>query len=128
MRLLIDTHALLWFALNDARLSSTAHSLVADEGNEVLVSPASLWEIAIKISIGKYTLGEDLGQFWNRESLKNDLTLLPISAAHAAAVGALPFHHRDPFDRMLLAQAIVEAIPVVSADSRFDSYAIARLW
>ncbi len=129
MRLLLDTHTFLWFVLNDAQLSSTARSLIVDPNNEVLLSPASYWEIAIKISIGKYSLPTtDFENFMQQQVRVNNFTILPISIAHAAAVIALPLHHRDPFDRLLAAQAMVEAIPLLSGDAVFDQYPISRIW
>ncbi len=128
MKLLLDTHALLWFLLEDAKLSSNARSLIADPANDPLVSPASYWEIAIKISLDKYTLAEDFVEFMESQLAENDLTVLPITVAHAAVVARLPFHHRDPFDRLLIAQAMVESVPVLSSDRAFDLYPVARMW
>jgi PIN domain nuclease of toxin-antitoxin system len=128
MRLLLDTHALLWFLLNDARLSAHARSLMSDLKNDLFVSPASYWEIAIKISIKKYALDRDLTTFLEEQIAKNNLTVLPITVRHAAVVATLPFHHRDPFDRLLASQAIVEQVPIVSADTAFDMYSVTRIW
>jgi len=128
VKLLLDTHALLWFILNDTQLSDNARSLMLDPANELLVSPASYWEIAIKISLGKYILGEEFGEFMEQQIAENDLTVLPITVKHAAAVAKLPFHHRDPFDRLLIAQAMTEQIPVLSGDQVFDKYPVARMW
>ena len=101
MKVLLDTHALLWFLLDDAKLSQEARSAITDSANQILVSPASYWEIAIKISLGKYTLSEELGGFFETQLAENRLTVLAITPRHAAEVAKLPFHHRDPFDRML---------------------------
>ncbi len=128
MKLLLDTHALLWFLLDDAKLSVDARSLITDPANDPLVSPASYWEISIKISLGKYTLAEDFAEFMESQLVENDLTVLPITVAHAAVVATLPFHHRDPFDRLLIAQAMVESVPVISSDPAFDLYPVARMW
>jgi PIN domain nuclease of toxin-antitoxin system len=128
VKLLLDTHALLWFLLDDPRLSANGRSLIEDPGNDLLISPASLWEIAIKISLGKYTLKEDFGSFVQEQMKENELTLLPIKVEHAAQVAALPFHHRDPFDRLLIAQAMVEKSPLVSSDKAFDAYPVVRMW
>jgi PIN domain nuclease of toxin-antitoxin system len=128
MRLLLDTHAFLWFILNDPLLSPTARNLIADPNNEIEISPASYWEIAIKISIGKYSLAEPLQDFIEREIATNQFRILPIEPGHVAPLTALPFHHRDPFDRLIIAQALVEQIPVVSADTAFDDYPVTRLW
>jgi PIN domain nuclease of toxin-antitoxin system len=128
MRLLLDTHAFLWFVLNDSQLSGSARSHIADPGNSILVSPASYWETAIKISIGKYKLAADFRTFMEGQLAANHFTVLPVEVRHAAVLTNLPFHHRDPFDRLLIAQAIVEQIPIVSADAAFDAYPVTRLW
>ena len=94
----------------------------------VYVSPASYWEIGIKISLGKYLLPEPFEIFMGRELKQNDFTILPITIAHAAKVSTLPFHHRDPFDRMIVAQALVENIPLVSCDETLDAYGAVRIW
>jgi PIN domain nuclease of toxin-antitoxin system len=128
MKLLLDAHTFLWFVWGDAHLSATAKGLIVTATNQKLLSAATFWEIAIKVSIGKLNLGEPYASFMPREIARNSIDLLPVSVEHAAAVSVLPFHHRDPFDRMLIAQAMVEGIPVVSADSVFDLYPITRLW
>ena len=128
MRLLLDTHALLWFLLNDSQLSSTAKGLIADPENEVEVSPASYWEMAIKIGLGKYSLPEPFEIFMDRELGANEFRILAIEPRHTAPLTTLPFHHRDPFDRLLIAQAMVEGIPIVARDALFDAYPITRLW
>lgn len=128
MRVLLDTHAFLWFALDDPQLSKTGRELIADSDNEILFSPASYWEIAIKISLGKYHLDEDFRKFMERQIAENDLILLPITVAQVAVVTTLPFHHKDPFDRLLIAQAITEEIPLLSADKVFDKYPVTRIW
>ena len=128
MRLLLDTHTLLWFALNDPQLSDTAMKLVMDPANEKLVSPASYWEIAIKISIGKYTLSKPFDVFMQEAIDKNGFGYSHIEPKHTAPLTTLPFHHRDPFDGLLIVQAMVEEIPIVSGDRAFDDYPIKRLW
>jgi PIN domain nuclease of toxin-antitoxin system len=127
LRFLIDTHFFLWFVLNDAKLGTKARALIVDPQNEVLISPATFWEIAIKVSIGKFSLPEAFGAFVEDQIQQNDFEILPITVAHADAVASLPFHHRDPFDRLLIAQAIVERIPILSADSMFDKYPVTRI-
>ena len=128
MRLLLDTHAFLWFVLNDVQLSSNAWNLIADPANEIEISPASYWEIAIKIGLGKYSLAEPLGVFVEREVQTNQFRILPIEPQHVAPLTTLPFHHRDPFDRLIIAQAMTEQIPVLSSDTIFDAYPVQRLW
>jgi PIN domain nuclease of toxin-antitoxin system len=128
VKLLLDTHAFLWAILDDQRLSDQARALMLTADNELLVSPVSYWEIAIKISLGKYTLNDDFETFMERQTVYSEFTPLPISLKHAAVVATLPFHHRDPFDRMLIAQAISEGIPIVSTDRALDSYSVTRIW
>ena len=128
MRALLDTHTFLWFILDDTRLSPRAASIVSDTSNDIAVSPASLWEIAIKISLGKYSLNAPFDTFMEEQVARNRFEVLPILIRHLAALANLPFHHRDPFDRLLVAQAIIEGIPILSADAELDAYRVARLW
>jgi PIN domain nuclease of toxin-antitoxin system len=128
VRILLDTHALLWFLLADRKLSQRARELISDAETVVEISPASYWEIAIKISLGKYVLPEPYAQFMERELAINDFGILPILPRHTARLTELPFHHRDPFDRLLIAQSITETIPLVSCDECFDVYGISRFW
>lgn len=121
MRLLLDTHAFLWFITDDPMLSATAKALIADPSNEILVSPASYWETAIKISVGKYPLHVPFVTFIIQGVDGNGFKILPIEPQHAAVLTTLPFHHRDPFDRMLVAQVIVESIGLVSNDTALDA-------
>ncbi|MBX7233458.1 MAG: type II toxin-antitoxin system VapC family toxin [Caldilineales bacterium] len=122
MNLLLDTQTLLWFVLDDPRLSKKARKNIVAIDTVVFVSPASLWEIAIKISLGKYALPASFATCWYDQLLTNDFVLLPISVSHTAKVVNLPFHHRDPFDRLIIAQSLVEEISVVSSDKLFDLY------
>jgi PIN domain nuclease of toxin-antitoxin system len=128
VRLLLDTHTLLWFALNDSRLSKVAMASITDRANTTLVSPASYWEIAIKISVGKYALAEPYETFLQNAIDKNGFSLLHIEPRHTAILTTLPYHHRDPFDRLLIAQAMVEQVPLVSGDTALDVYPIQRVW
>jgi PIN domain nuclease of toxin-antitoxin system len=128
MRLLLDTHSFLWFIGGTSELSDLAKSLIQDSDNDVLLSIASLWEIAIKVSLEKLSLGKSFGELIPQQIAENSIRLLNISIAHTVAVTTLPFHHRDPFDRLLIAQAMVEKIPIVSRDRVFDAYEIERLW
>lgn len=117
--MLLDTHAFLWYVLDDPQLSDIARTAIEGSGEvpEVFVSPASYWEIAIKISIGKYDLNAPYEAFWHRGIDTNDFDILPIEVRHTALLLELPFHHKDPFDRMLIAQAISERLPLISCDS-----------
>jgi PIN domain nuclease of toxin-antitoxin system len=126
--MLLDTHTFLWFVLGDPRLTANATASIEEPGNEKLVSPASYWEIAIKISLGKYTLSKPYEEFMERGIVENGFVILPIELKHTAVLTTLPFHHRDPFDRLIIAQAMVEGIAVVSGDAAFDAYPVTRLW
>jgi PIN domain nuclease of toxin-antitoxin system len=126
--LLLDTHTFLWFCQDDPLLSATARGLIEDAGNRKLVSVASCWEIAIKCGLGKLRLGEPSATYIPAAFSRTGFELLSISMAHATAVESLPMHHRDPFDRLLIVQAMIEGIPVVSVDSQFDAYGVNRLW
>lgn len=121
MRLLLDTHAFLWFVTDDRLLSAKAKSLIGDSTNEIIISPATYWEVAIKVSIGKYPLHVPFEQFFTAGIEGNSFQILQVEIRHANKLAALPFHHKDPFDRMIISQAIVEQIPVVSVDAAFDS-------
>jgi PIN domain nuclease of toxin-antitoxin system len=127
MKLLLDTHAFLWFIANNPRLSEKAKALLESD-IEVLISTASLWEIAIKTSIGKLVLAQPYDTFIRQQLEQNSIEILPVKLEHLIVVATLAFHHRDPFDRLLIAQAIVEDLPVVSADIAFDAYGVQRLW
>lgn len=128
MRLLLDTHALLWFVIADPKLSARAEAVISDAQNEIFISPASYWEIAIKVSIGKYALSMPFENFLTQAIDGNQFESISIQPQHAVQVALLPFHHRDPFDRLLIAQAMVENLDLVSADSQFDAYSISRIW
>jgi PIN domain nuclease of toxin-antitoxin system len=128
MKLLLDTHTLLWFIAGSPSLSADARTSIEDRANEKLVSIASIWETAIKVSIGKMTLSAPFGDLFPHQLQINGFDLLPIKIGHAATVTALPFHHRDPFDRLLAAQTIEEKLTLVSADDIFDGYGVTRLW
>jgi len=120
MDVLIDTHVLLWYYLDDPQLSATARTLLDDPAYRIFVSPASYWEIAIKIGIGKYTLTVPFSQFVQEAIHDTGFTILPIEPRHVEPLTTLDRHHGDPFDRLMIAQALVEGIPVVSADVAFD--------
>jgi PIN domain nuclease of toxin-antitoxin system len=128
VRVLLDTHTVLWFALNDPQLSPAALAAILDPANEKLISPACHWEVAIKVSIRKYSLTVPHEQFFTEALSKTGFSVLPIEPKHTAIVTTLPFHHRDPFDRLLISQALAENIPLISGDATFDAYGIQRLW
>jgi PIN domain nuclease of toxin-antitoxin system len=128
--LLLDTHALLWYTTNDPQLSKTAEALIVDPANDVFMSPASYWEIAIKVSIGKLTLHQPYDDFIDVCLNRYQFKILPIEPRHTSVLTSLPFppNHRDPFDRLIVAQAKVEALDLVSADAKLDGYGVTRLW
>lgn len=128
MKLLLDTHALLWFYLADERLSENAKAAILDRSSEVYVSPASYWEIAIKVSLGKYQLNESYSDFIQNAIFANGFKILQVDPAHTEKVVHLPFHHKDPFDRLLIAQASVEQMSLLSNDEIFDQYLVKRVW
>jgi PIN domain nuclease of toxin-antitoxin system len=128
MRLLLDTHTFLWYVLNDPQLSTAARTLIDDPANDVLIRPATYWEIAIKLSTHKYTLTVPYEDFIRNGIDGNDFAILPIEPRHTAVLVTMPYHHRDPFDRLLIAQATVEGIPILSIDAALDPYGVTRLW
>ena len=126
--MLLDTHALLWWWGEENRLSPRARKLIADEGNEILVSAASAWEISTKVRLGKLLVAIDLVRDFSDYLSRDGFFALPITAEHGLRAGLLPGPHKDPFDRMLVAQSQMEAIPIVSNEEVFDSYGARRIW
>lgn len=127
MTYLLDTQALIFFFENDPALSAKAKSLIEDTENQIIVSTASLWEMAIKINIGKLKPTQPLRTFFERIPIE-DMELLPVEPDHILAVSSLPLHHRDPFDRIIIAQAMVENLEVIGNDVAFDDYPVKRVW
>jgi len=128
VRLLLDTHAFLWWLAGDEALSVPARTAIADEGNDVFVSAASAWEITTKHRLGKLPGVASIVADLDGAVAGQGFIALPISLRHAQTGGALPGPHRDPFDRMLIAQAMVETLVLVSNEQVFDIYGVARLW
>lgn len=128
MDLLLDTHAFLWFIDDDPRLSPLAAQRIGDADSRVAVSVVSAWEIVIKIRIGKLTLSRQFADLWSESVVENGLEVLDVTTNHVLALDPLPLHHRDPFDRLLIAQAIAEGLQLVSADSALDAYPVQRIW
>lgn len=124
MELLLDTAPLLWLLLGSERVSPATRDLVADSSNQVYASAVSAWEMAIKLALGRLPVPPDIGLWLPGELAAMRTNPLPISFAHAAAVEHLPLHHRDPFDRLLIAQALVEDLAIVTADRQFERYAV----
>jgi PIN domain nuclease of toxin-antitoxin system len=128
MRFLLDTHTLLWAFTASSSLSTRARRLLEDGSNEILVSAVSAWEIATKVRLGKLPTGEELISDFSFYLKQLGVEALPISMEHALRAGRLPGEHRDPFDRMLIAQSQTEDIPILSNDRIFDEYHIQRIW
>jgi PIN domain nuclease of toxin-antitoxin system len=128
VKLLLDTHTFLWFVLGDPQLSQSARSLIVDPAHDKWISPVCYWEVAIKVSVKKYSLALPHEVFFETALRVNGFGVLPIEPKHTAIVASLPFHHKDPFDRLLVAQALVEGMPLVSADPALDPYGVQRLW
>ena len=128
MRLLLDTSSFLWFVAGSDRLSGKARELMEDFDNELVLSVASLWEMAIKASIGKLELLRPFDQFIPEKLEENEIDILHISLPHLSEMMALPFHHRDPFDRLIIAQSIFENLPVIACDSIFKNYSADIIW
>lgn len=128
MRLLLDTHALIWALAGSRQLSRTAREAIASLDNEILVSAASAMEVATKVRLGKLPEAEALARDFAGALAAADYACLPISVAHAAHAGNLAIDHKDPFDRLLIAQAQIERVPLVSKEELFDRFGVERLW
>jgi len=128
MRLLLDTHVLLWWHDQPARLTVTASSAIKDLGNDVFLSVVNGWEIQIKAQLGKLTLPKPLRVIFQEEQATNGFRLLPVTLEHVYALDSFPLHHRDPFDRLLIAQAHQEGLILVTHDPQFSAYSIPLLW
>ncbi len=119
---------ILWIATDSGKLSGRARETYLDEHNEIYLSVASLWELAIKISMGRLSIKSSLESFVEQHVLGNDIGILKVSSDHIFPVATLPFHHKDPFDRLLIAQSVHEKLAVISTDRKFDAYSIERIW
>lgn len=128
MNILLDTHTFLWFVQDDPKLSVVACALIEDGESRPFLSVASLWEIAIKLSLGKLQLTQPYEEFIPQQLAMNGIGILNVTIEHTAAVASLPFHHRDPFDRLLAVQTKIEEMTLVSADPAFDAYGVERVW
>lgn len=131
MTFLIDTHTFLWFVSGSNELSETATKLIEEENNNIFISIASLWEISIKTAIGKLQISGNYDTVIN-DVVKNEISILPINFTHTVIQNKLPFHHKDPFDRIIVSSAITENMNLISRDTVFDSYLedneIKRIW
>lgn len=128
MRLLLDTHTLLWFWWDDPRLSPRAKESILTPRNQVFVSRAVPREVAIKVSLKKLDIGGPYDGFFAQQMLRSGLRYLEIQDVHLATVAVLPFHHRDPFDQIMIAQSLVSDLSMVSGDTAFDTYGVKRIW
>ena len=128
MKALLDTHTFLWWITNDPQLSGRARQIMADPESELILSAASGWEIAIKARLGKLKLPDDLQGFIAEQLRINAIRVLPVQMAHALHVYTLPNHHRDPFDRMLVAQGQLEDLAIVTDDPLIGRYAVTTVW
>lgn len=128
MRLVLDTHSFLWFIEGDERLSRHARSLIEDLENEVVLSMSSLWEIVIKAGLGKLSLARPFEDLIPEQLERNQIQILGIEMHHLIALARLPMHHRDPFDRLLIAQAMADGLPIVGRDSEFKEYGVQMVW
>ena len=127
-RLLLDTHTFLWWDAAPDRLSAAVLALCRDPSVALFLSLASLWEIQIKSSLGKLPLSLPLADIVRNQQEQHGLQILPVTPAHIYALGGLPIHHRDPFDRLLIAQAITEGLPLASVDGAFSLYPVSLVW
>jgi PIN domain nuclease of toxin-antitoxin system len=126
MRILIDTHVLLWGLQDEDRLSDRVRNLLPVE--DVWISVASLWEIIAKVQVGKLSLPTPVGEYLSEKLLGNGVSVLPLTFAHVRRLADLPLHHRDPFDRILVAQSLEEKLPLISADPLFKKYSVQLIW
>ena len=124
MRALLDTNSFLWFIAGSDRLSVNARNVIADLNNDLFLSLASLWEIAIKVSIGKLELLPSFEELIPAQLEENDIKLLPLDLNHLSELIRLPFHHRDPFDRLIIVQGMTEGLPLINKDASFKMYPI----
>lgn len=128
MRAILDTNSFLWFISGNEKLSNAAKIFISDFNNELILSTASLREIAIKISIGKLELLQPYDKLIPQQLEENDIVILPIILKHLSKLIELSFHHRDPFDRLIIAQALSEDVPVISSDAIFSEYPVKLIW
>jgi PIN domain nuclease of toxin-antitoxin system len=128
MRLLVDSQSVIWYVDQDHLLSAAAHAAITDPANDLLISAATVWEIAIKVGQRKLTLSSPYRDWMNKAIADLGLRVLPVTVEYADTQAGLPLHHKDPFDRLIIAQALTEGISVVSADAQFNAYGVTRLW
>ena len=128
MRYLLDTHVFLWYCCGNDRVSPVAKAIIEETTNQIFISIASVWEISIKNSLGKLNFDCPFEDFFHEQTKKNGFEILDLELRHIFCLNQLPFFHRDPFDRILIAQSYIENIPILSVDTFFDAYSIKRIW
>jgi len=128
MKYLIDTHTLLWIVTKNKKLSKKVKDIYLNSENQIFISLASLWEMAIKINLNKLSINEPLKDFVKNQIKSNDINILDIKTKHILLLENLPYYHKDPFDRLIISQSINEQIPLLSFDKVFDKYSIKRIW
>ncbi|RMH15412.1 MAG: type II toxin-antitoxin system VapC family toxin [Gammaproteobacteria bacterium] len=128
MRALLDTHTFIWMVAQEEKLSARATEVLQDTNTTLYLSAASIWEMVIKASLGKLVLTQPLATLINTQVQINGLNVLNIQATHALGVASLPWHHRDPFDRLLISQSKVESLAIIGRDTKMDAYGISRIW
>jgi PIN domain nuclease of toxin-antitoxin system len=128
MKYLLDTCTFIWFVSNSTELSLTAKNIIEDEHSEVFLSIISIWEMSVKNSIGKLIFTKPFEEFIENQITLNEIEILELSIEHIFKVNILPFHHKDPFDRLIIAQSMVENLPIISSDLEFDKYTIKKIW
>lgn len=128
MRALLDTSAFLWFVSGSSELSAEARQCIVNSDNDLFLSVGSLWEIAIKTSLGRLQLLSPFNQLFPEQLVENAITILPIEIPHLFKIIDLPFYHRDPFDRLIIGQSIAEDLPVITRDAVFNRYPVRLIW
>ncbi len=128
MKYLLDTHAFMWWDADSEKLSSNVFEIISDDDNDIYLSVVSVWEIAIKNQIGKLPIRSELATIITEQQTENGIQILSIELAHTLKISELPLHHNDPFDRLLIAQSLVENIPILSKDAVFQKYDAEILW
>lgn len=128
MNILLDSHTFIWFSQNSPQLSSSAIKILEDRNNLLLLSLVSVWEIQIKVQLGKLNLDISLAEIVKDQTKINDVQILPLKLSHIWTLDTLPYYHKDPFDRLLISQAITENLIILGVDSVFDSYPVQKIW
>lgn len=128
MKYLLDTHTFMWWDSNSTELSQAVYDIISDSKNQIYLSTVSTWEMTIKVQIGKLSLKDDLSKIVAKQIKDNGFLILPIELSHTLKVGELPLHHKDPFDRLLIAQSLIEGTTLLSKDAVFQNYSATVLW